>query len=323
MNISFKKQKGFAGMAALLIILSIASFGVIKYSEAMNKKRIVDNTESFYNRVLYYRKQFHAYISDRYQAGWGINTASIFPTSFSALEGQYIPTCSTADNDNGLCMKYNQTPWGDIPASAYRVVPIPNAASPTHYRAELVINLPDKNNQALNFEREITLQLFAQTPNIVLNDISNTLTLIIDRPDKAFAYDSLVKRSGDDSTLTGDWDTGGKFAITNVKDVTLVASDGSQILLSNKLSKAFDVRHGEYVVKPKCITGQSPKIIRGIGEIDIDTRYYTINGGTRTYIMSQTSTHWRLGIATQVQRKSDNRNFVSHGGRITGSSSCE
>ncbi|MDC5711152.1 type II secretion system protein [Vibrio europaeus] len=322
MNISFKNQRGFAGIAALLIVLSVGSFGVIKYSEAMNKKRIVDNTESFYNRVLYYREQFHAYISDRYQAGWGINTASIFPTTFSALEGQYIPACSTADNDNGLCMKYNQTPWGDIPASAYSVVPIPNAASPTHYRAELVISLPDKNNQALNFEREITLQLFAQTPNIVLNDATNTVTLIIDRPDKAFAYDSLLKRSGDDSTLLGDWDIGGNYALTNAKDYFIRNSDGTQKGVSGGLVEVFTATHGQWLPKPSCPTGSALVPSFAIKRTDNHSSY-TLTGMNNAYMLTETATQIRVGLDVGAKAKSNGQGTVLHGGQVTVFFQCQ
>lgn len=311
-----RRSKGFSSIAALLVTLTITSIFVMYYAQHMQQKRISQTAEKFYERLIYYRDSIHAYASDRYQAGWGINTQSIFPTNFSDLEGVYIPTCSTSDNDNGLCERYNQTSLGVIPDANYSVVPVPNAASPTHYRAEIVIDLPDNSNSLLSSEREAVLQYIAQTPNLIYNKAANTITLRVDRPDKAFAYDSLVKRSGDDSELLGDWDIGGKYAITNAKDFTIRNSDGTQKTVANKLTEIYTAKHGDYLTKPRCPTGMNISYNLSISGID-SASGYTLTGSNRPYILSETATRVRIGLDIIAERNSDNVKVMLHGGYVT------
>ncbi|MFW9688756.1 type II secretion system protein, partial [Vibrio parahaemolyticus] len=55
------KQQGFAMLAGLLIVIGTLAIGGIYYSQYLTKQRIVRNSESFYNRVLYLKTQIHAY----------------------------------------------------------------------------------------------------------------------------------------------------------------------------------------------------------------------------------------------------------------------
>ncbi len=287
-------------LASLLIVIGVLAIGGIYYSQYLTQQRIVRSSESFYNRVLYLKTQIHAYASDRYQAGWPINGAGIFPARLDDLEGHYVPTCLAADNAQGFCMAINQTPWGDIDSSDYRVVGVPNDITPDYYRAEFDIALPDKNNPALKYEREATLSLFAQLPNILYDDSNNLITVRIDRPDKAFAYDSLVKRSGDDSTLLGDWDVGGNYAITNTKDVTIRNSDGSQKLVSRGLVDLYTLKHQDWLKRPACPAGTTSHLALSLGTVTINKDYELI-GSQKPYIMTTTSDAWQVGLEIRAQ----------------------
>lgn len=313
---SLKYSKGLSSIAALLVTITFTSLFVIYYSQHVQQQRINQDAEKFYERLVYYRDVIHAYASDRYQAGWGINTQSIFPASFSDLEGVYIPTCSVNDNDNGLCQRYNQTPLGVIPDANYSVVAVPNAANPTHYRAEIVINLPDKANGLLTSERQAVLQYASQTPNVVYDDVNNTITLRVDRPDKAFAYDSLVKRSGDDSELLGDWDIGGNYALTNARDYTIRNSDGTQKTVANKLTEIYTVRHGDYLTKPSCPSGMAFSYNLSISGID-SAAGYTLTGSNRPYLLSETSNQIRVGLDIIAERNTDKAKVMLHSGYVT------
>ncbi|AAW88275.1 hypothetical protein VF_B0033 (plasmid) [Aliivibrio fischeri ES114] len=294
-----KKQRGFASIVSLLIVTAALIIGIQQWSAYKTKQRIIATSESFYNRVLFINEQFHAFAHDKYLSGVGINTQHIFPFKFIDLEGDYLPTCSNEDNQKGYCFKYNQTPWGEIAEKDYVVVPVPNAISPTHYRAELTLTLPDKNNDALKFDREATIQLFAQLPNITYDEVKNQIVLRIERPDKALAYDSLVKRSGDDSTLLGDWDTGGNHAITNAKDYTIRNSDGSQQLVSTGLVKIFQVKHGDFIDKPKCPENQQPDLTLSLHTVIISNKY-TLTGSIKPFRLSETATQWQAGLQVRV-----------------------
>ncbi|WP_045409837.1 hypothetical protein [Vibrio jasicida] len=321
---SLHKQQGFALIAGLLIVIAVLSVGTVHYAQYLGKKRILNNTESFFNRVVYLRTQIHAYANDHYLQGVGINSPSIFPARLTDLEGTYVPACTTANNKNGLCMKVNQTPWGDIAASDYRRALVTSPSGANYYRAELDLRLPDKDDPALKYERSLTLSLLAQLPNIVYDEARNLITVRIDRPDKAFSYESLVKRSGDDSTLLGDWDVGGNFSITNTRDVTIRNSNGTQKLVSRGLSNVFTVNHGDKVQKPACPTGTTPSINLALGYVKVEGDYQLV-GSQKPYLMSSgtTATEWQVGLELRVKNVITNEFKIENKGEILAITQCK
>ncbi len=316
------KQQGFAMLAGLLIVIGTLAIGGIYYSQYLTKQRIVRNSESFYNRVLYLKTQIHAYASDHYQDGWPINGSGIFPTELSDLEGDYVPECSAADNAQGFCMAVNQTPWGEIADEDYRVIGVPDDYAPEYFRAEIDLHLPDKDDAALKFEREATLSLFAQLPNIVYDDDENLLTVRIDRPDKAFAYDGLVKRSGDDSELLGDWDVGGDYSVTNAKDYTIRNSDGSQKIVSRGLTDIYTLEHEDRLEKPACPTGTEPRIALALGKIKVP-KEYELFGSQKPYLIETTDTDWQVGLEIRVKELSSGEYTSVNQGEILAITQCK
>ncbi|EHD1698874.1 type II secretion system protein [Vibrio vulnificus] len=321
---TLRKQGGFALIAGLLIVITVLSLGSIQLSQYLTKKRILNNTESFFHRVLYLKTQIHAYANDHYLQGHAINGPTIFPRRLLDLEGGYIPTCSTVDNQNGRCMKVTQTPWGEIATSDYRVLPITSPSGATYYRAELDLQLPDKNDPALKYERNATLSLLAQVPNIVYDDARNRITVRIDRPDKAFAYEGLVKRSGDDSTLLGDWDVGGQRSITNTRDVTIRNANGTQKLVSRGLSNVFTLQHGDFLQKPNCPPGLTPSINLALGYVKIESDYQLV-GSQKPYLIKSgtTSTRWQVGLVLRVKRLDTNTFGELNTGDILAITQCK
>lgn len=294
------RQGGFLIMS-LLIVISALSVALIQWANYQEKRNIQQNAESFYNRVLYLNQQLHAFASARFQSGTNINSSAIFPYRLSELEGTFIPACSVSDNKQGKCTRYDQTPWGKIEPSHYRVVPV-GSPLPEFYYAELDFILPPATDEKFKYERSATLSLFSRLPNVIY-DGNNKITLRIDRPDKAFGYDSLVKRSGDDSTLLGDWDIGGLFGLTNVRDVALRASNGSQIPISTRLSQTSAAKHEEFVEKPSCIAGQEPRITLGFSSLILNTNEYLVQGGFHSYILDETDSHWQIGINVKAKNR--------------------
>ncbi|WP_099609473.1 hypothetical protein [Vibrio coralliilyticus] len=325
MNKSLNKQSGFTGIASLLTTLTILSIGSIYWSKYESNQRLQRKGERFYERIVYLETQFHAYISDRYQAGWGINTASIFPAKFEDLEGQYIPSCSDADNNAGSCSKFNQTPWGLIPEGNYTVVPIPNAAAPEYYQGQLTIDLPAKNNSLQFRDRQAALQMIGRIPNVVFDDAANTITLLINRPDKAFAYDSLVKRSGDDSELLGDWDVGGNHAITNVYDLSIKGQDVSgnsrQISVVRGLDRKTYVKHGDRVTKPVCPSHTTASIWLSIARTKIDSNYTATGSVVPEYV--DRGTYWDIYVKQRVKHNSSGVSSINYSAVALAQLSCE
>ncbi|MGL6262145.1 type II secretion system protein [Vibrio sp. WXL103] len=288
------KQRG-AMIAGMMLTLTVISIGTMYYTQYRTQQHILNNTESFYNHIVFLRQQIHAYATDRYLDGWPVNGSGIFPSRLSDLEGNYYPSCSDTDNAAGFCRKVDQTPWGSIPTSSYRRVPVPSASNPQYYRAEIDIALPSKTDPLVSRERSATLSLLAQLPNVNYNDVTNTLTVRVDRPDKAFAYQALVKRSGDDSTLTGDWDVGGTHAITNARDLTIRNSDNTQTLVSQGLTYVVSLTHNQYLDKPSCPSGLTPEPSLTIGSVTAPTGF-TLTGHTKPYIKFENSNRWQFGL---------------------------
>ena len=299
-----KKQNGFALITGMLILVTIVGFGSMAIAEYTQKKRILNNAESFYNRVLYLRRQVHAYANDKYTEGFSINSSFIFPDHLSDLEGNYVPECSTADNHRGLCMTVDQTPWGKID---YKIERESQHQGTPYYRAVLDIPLPSKADKNLKYERNTTISMLAQLPNIEYIENGNLIRVRVDRPDKAFGYESLVKRSGDDSTLLGDWDVGGQYAITNTRDVTIANKDGTQKLVSAGLTNVYTVGHGTKLKKPSCPIGFQPDISLAISYIKVLSGY-SLAGSVKPYLMQEgtDAQHWKVGIVTMLH---DNEEF--------------
>ncbi|MGR6863477.1 type II secretion system protein [Aliivibrio salmonicida] len=293
------KQAGMASLVALIIAMGATLLFVMEFTSTLTKNNIKANSQSFYNRLLFLNTQFHAFANDRYLAGQGINTPHIFPFELQQLEGDYLPICSDADNKEGYCFKYNQTPWGEIAKDDYQVLPVGNPGAPSHYRAELTLKLPDKDNEALKYDRQATLSMLAKMPNLFYDEPNSTLIMRIERPDKAFAYESLIKRSGDDSTLLGDWDVGGNHAITNAKDYTIRNSDGSQQLVSTGLVKILQVNHRDFIDKPRCPVDQEPNVTLSINTVTV-TNEFTLKGSIKPFILSETDRQWQVGLEIRV-----------------------
>ncbi len=301
-----KKQNGFGAplMLGAIAAVSALSIGLVHYGEHLSRQRVLQDAESFYNRVLYLREQIHAHIAGHFQMGYPIDGSGIFPSSLDGLVSWgYVPACSDSDNQKGYCMKVNQTPWGEIATSDYRVLPYPNYSDPEYWYAEMDLNLPSDNDPALSNEVKANRQLLMRLPNARYDETNNRITVRIDRPDKAFGYDSLVKRSGDDSTLWGDWDVGGNHAILNAKDISIRNSDGSQSLLShNMLHGVYTVEHGTILKKPSCPINTKPEISLAVAYVRIE-KEYNITGSIKPYLIKDgtTDTQWQIGLAVSAQ----------------------
>ncbi|MFA0011965.1 type II secretion system protein [Vibrio lentus] len=315
-----KKQGGFVAAISMLLIMGIATMAALEFSTFMTTQRIKSDVNSFYNRILYLEQQMHAYATTQYQTGVSINSYALYPRMLSDLEGDYIPECSEADSRAGTCWRYDETPWGEVQGYQRIGVPI-GAAYPDFYRAELTIPLQDTGLESYHLERNVTLQMFSQLPNVIFDEAKNTLTLRIERPDKAFAYDGLVKRSGDDSTLLGDWDLGGLFGITNARDYMIAGVGGGQISVSKRLVTIEAVSHGQIVKKPTCSKDLLPNLTLSFSESPTYVGYDYV-AGFKSYIQSQNSNAWTVGVDTTLRNSNTKKLERTHYGKATASVQC-
>ena len=323
-----RRQKGWVAplmLGATLVVSAMMLYAVEK-SRAWQRQQVLDNANSFYNRVVYLENKIKAYVTGHFQMGYPINGEQIFPYDLYQLVSRgYYPECSDADNEDGLCWKVNQTPWGELDYYDYRVHAYPDRANAQYFYAEIKYQLPNPSDPALANELRATRTLLAQLPNGRYDESTHVFTLRIDRPDKAFGYESLVKRSGDDSTLLGDWDIGGLFSITNARDYTIRNSDGTQKLVSNHLSSTLLVEDGAKIPKPSCPNNLEPKIYLSISSVgEIDHSKYRYAGGVRTYLDKDKTTalEWVVRLDVAVWEKDTNKAAVVHDGQLVITTTC-
>jgi len=320
-----RKQQGWVAplmLGATLVVSAMMLYAVEK-SRAWQRQQVLDNANSFYNRVVYLENQIKAYVTGHFQMGYPINGEEIFPYDLNQLVTRgYYPACSDTDNQKGLCWKVNQTPWGELDYYDYRVLPYPDYANRQYWYAEIKYQLPSPTDPALANELRATRTLLAQLPNGRYDESTHVFTLRIDRPDKAFGYESLVKRSGDDSTLLGDWDVGGLFSITNARDVTIRNSDGTQKLVSIGLSKVYTLEHGDKISKPSCPPSTTPIIDLALSYVMIESDYQLV-GSQKPYLMNETPLEWQVGLELRVKHINTNTFDKTNTGEILAITQCK
>ncbi|HDS1208445.1 TPA: hypothetical protein QDZ84_003484 [Shewanella algae] len=287
-----KRQKGYSSVIGILIVLTFLSIALVEYGKLQKLKSLQDDAERFASHVKYIRQQVIAYQSDRVSAGAGLNDggASWFPNSWADLEGKYVNACSTADNNAGKCRKASQTPWGGI-------ISFQKAVSPgmSHYQLKLIIPIPKISSTFRLGERQSYLAALGGIPGTSFNSVSSQVIVLVDRIGQELQHEALLARSGD-TTLLGDWDVGGSYAITNTRDITIRNSDGSQRSLAAGLP-VMVVHHGERINKHKCPSGFSPDAIASIKGIYNRTEPNLFSGvsSSRAYVTAY-SAYWIAGL---------------------------
>ena len=162
------KQQGFI-IISMMVVFGFLSLVGIQWANMQEKRNVQANANSFYHHVLHLRQQIHAYTARQFQKGIAIDQSALFPSRLDSLVPEFYAPCSTADNEAGRCKPYDQTPWGKINNSDYRIVGVGGTPSnPDFYRAELDIKLPPASDDAYKYERAATLSLFSKIPSIVL-----------------------------------------------------------------------------------------------------------------------------------------------------------
>ncbi|GAL27729.1 hypothetical type IV pilin PilA [Vibrio variabilis] len=189
------------------------------------------------------------------------------------------------------------------------------------YYAKLEFSVPDEGDDLFKTQYNAMHEFLSPISGMTWDDTTNTMTYRIDKADLAFAFDGLVKRSGDDSWLLGDWDVGGRFAITNVRDITIADDSGGQISVSDKLTIIQTGQHGDWVNKPRCPPGQAPELFPSIVEASVGSDY-TSTGSQKAYKLAENTTQWQLGLDVIVTRNSDGQRMPLHNGVINALMQC-
>lgn len=289
---NLKRQRGFgvASMLGTVIALGALSYFLMQLSTVIQTQRIKSNGKTFYAQIADIRDAIRMHQVDKIAQGQ--SGIYIFPAGWNDLVPNYLPDCSTTDNQAGRCRLPNQTGYGAT-ISLTRVAA--TVLAPSHNL--VVIPLPP-NNANFQLEHDVLISELLQLPFARYNEAANTVSFQIHRNGNELEHDGLVKRSGDDSTLTGDWDIGGNYAITNAKDVTIRNSDGSQRRLGAGTISTLIVKHNQRVDKHKCPAGLTPAIttsIKGMYNATDPTIPFGNLGSSRSYAVSS-STYWTVKL---------------------------
>lgn len=317
-----KHQKGFANIIILMVGLSVLSMLLMHWQERSKILRIQAQVRPFYQHMAHITQQINAYQVDKIAQGWSPSSATVFPNTFADLQPTYLPSCSTTDNNAGKCRKPEQTPWGATMAMTKVNSPIPPSVTP-RYRLKLQIPLPVANSDATRLEHQAVLETLSRFPGSEYNESGNVLYVWVERIDAGVQQDALVKRSGDDSTLTGDWDVGGNFAITNAKDFTVRNSDGSQRSLAAGTVATLVAKNNQRIDKHHCPTGLTPSIatsIKGIFNQTSTDKPIDSVSTSRSYAISS-ATYWTVKL--DYWTKVDGEVTTMHDGEVTVQLTCQ
>jgi hypothetical protein len=312
-------QQGFGmvGMLSALILFGLISYGLTVAGTEAKKTAIYMKSKNFYEQLDVIKEALLAYQVDKITEGEV--DPYIFAPNWAALTPSYLPGCSTADNQAGKCRKAEQTLWGNTMTLVMIDVPTPTGIRGAN---QLTIPLPPKT-EAFAFEHDVHLSTLLKLPFAKYDDVANTITWQVRKVGEELQHDGLVRRSGDNSTLTGDWDVGGGFAITNVKDVTIRNSDGSQRSIGAGVIRVFSARHGERVNKHKCPTGLTPDIIVARKAESAQSSANNLNSITQVKAYATSSgNNWIIGLDYYAQLQSNPSWILLHDGEVVVMLTC-
>jgi hypothetical protein len=313
-------QKGFgmASLIATLIAFGFVGYFIMQMGVEAKKATIYSNSKNFYEQLDVIKEALLAYQSDK--IAQGALTTNTFPIGFSDLIGDYLPDCSTVDHNAGKCRPANYTPWGNQIALTRQTQYIPAKGWVPYSR--IIITLPPATD-AFKFEHDVHVATLLKLPFAKYNESANTITWEVRRVGEELQHDGLVRRSGDNSTLLGDWDVGGNFAITNARDVTIRNSDGSQRSVGAGVIRVFSARHGERIKKHKCPTGLTPDIIVARKAESAQSSANNLNSITQVKAYATSSgSNWIIGLDYYAQLQSNPSWILLHDGEVVAMLTC-
>jgi len=316
MNLQRQQGLGMVSMLGVLIAFGFISYFIMQMGVETKKATIYAKSKNFYSQLDVIKEALLAYQIDKITQG-NVDPI-IFAPNWAALVPHYLPNCSTANSNDGKCRKAEHTLWGATMELTRVTLPLP-----TGFRGlnQIVIPLPPMT-AAFKFEHDVHVATLLKLPFAHYDSAANTVTWQVRQVGEELQHNGLVRRSGDNSKLTGDWDVGGNFAITNAKDVMVRNSDGSQRSLSVGIPPVI-AKHGQRIDKPACPTGLKPTIttsIKGVFNETTSDIAFTNVGSQRSYTVNRRG-YWivMLDYWAEVQ----NMTTLLHDGEVNVQLTCQ
>ena len=315
-----RKQGGF-GLMDVLLALSLTALvliTVIPMSMSYYKQKQVDefmtNIKGLIVQMQLY--QFHRTSKEGYKSNpFFPGYMDSWPASFDALMldygGAFKELCGPMNEEAGKCIRPDTLPFTTEKLRFEQVM------ETTVNKVFLVIptsTLPDDGPRARWGQPLLAL------PDAQLLDNGDIQILL--RPlTKTIMYDEFLRKDGS-VHLTGDWDVGGDYAITNAKDYTIRNNNGTQTAVSDGLVHIFQAEHNDVIDRPNCPEGKESIIHVMIGEVSTP-KEYTSTGRIRAYLRSTSETQWRVGLDNVVKRDRDGVVQINHTGYLTAITQCK
>ncbi|WP_439146833.1 hypothetical protein [Vibrio sp.] len=317
MNSGFK-QRG-VGIVEFLITLGLSTALIIVVLPMYLDYRADEKARAYGEHIRVLIERIHQYQYYKVTEE-GLDPASeeTWPATLDNLmtdyPEQYWGSCTIDQELNGECKLPDYIPW-----SHSRLLTDHDRELILHtFNDHLILQFPlsELKGDPKEWTRWSSVLMDIPGAKRVGQDIEITLR----QATLALMYDNIVMRDGN-ATLKGDWDIGGEYGITNAKDYTIAASDGSQISVSKRLVTIEGVSHGDTVRKPKCSKGLSPQLTLSLSEIPT-LRDYDYLISFKSYIESQNSNFWTIGIDSTMRNANTNKHEMTHHGKSTALVQC-
>ncbi|GLT19588.1 hypothetical protein GCM10007938_33700 [Vibrio zhanjiangensis] len=317
--------KGFTLYEVLLVLSIIGGLLAVGVPAVMKGYRFV-KIQDYIEHLELVTRQVQSYQFYRVKAQ-GIDPDPDFreslqswPADVNALMNDYSSrfweSCSEEEEAAEICIRPDYVPFSQgrltlKPVWDTTILPIPQGR---YYITVPIGQLPDDGTYGSWKTALLKFPGARVMPNYDIRITVKPLT-------KTLQYREYLQKDGS-TPLDGDWDTGGNYAITNVKDVFVRNYDGSQKGVVSRLTDIYTVAHGTWVQKPKCPINK--KIITSLSITEILTdRYHTLTGMQRAYKLNETETHVQVGLDVGAKRNSDGANVALHLGLVTLSLQCK
>lgn len=323
-----KREQGFL-LLSLLITIGVLSAIFLLMAEGLVVRQIRAQAEPFKERMMYIKEQINGYQLTKYQeSATNINGSTLFPRTLDDLSPNYIPTCSNADNQNGLCAKTAQTPWGTN--MTYKVN-MDTTFFPPRYYAELTLALPSRADDNTIREYNVYADVLSVLPGIRFSADEQSLIWkiprLVDIPNfETVIAEKLKDYIKDDGTtqLTADWDVGNQ-SILNAKKVTVQTQNGRQQQLGLGTVKEFLGKHRQKVYKNSysCAVGlvQTIHVSLNAPMAPNSTTEYIGLVGFKPYAIDE-GTYWSLGLDYNAKIKSTGKWEKMHSGYLNVRLNC-
>lgn len=319
-----KHQRGLGLLDVLFAIalLGLVYAGVAKWA-LINKEK--NAAQDYRNRIEHVVEALQKYQYQQKTIKPPVAVIDQFPTNLNDLvtpDEQFWINCTAADEAARRCVRPDYLPWSSLRIgyeAGRKTVTIGSDLRDIAY-AELTFPLSGSAIAPIYRAKWATELLKVPYAKALSN---GDITVMVYDPLLSQLYDEFLQRDGS-VQLTDDWDVGGRYSITNIQDVTIANSDGTQKIVSKGLVDIYTVKHGDLVKKPACPDGMNPDIALGIGQIYID-KNYELTGSQKPYIepIGTNDEHWQVGLEIRVKSLTTGEFKKVNTGEITAFTQCK